>query len=388
MDRNMRKREWILGSLISAILFAIPYALFSSILLTSWIGLILLFVLPVLEGLLVWLLINWRAVYELWCVEKKLVSSLLVVLLLILTSTALGNIYITLLVTLPALFTALVWMAGSRIGLGGLAAVAILLAVFLILDAIGLASNHFVFNNPNLRAAYEMLSGLAALLALVLAGMCVYRALEGSLAGNRHTVKYLILAGLLLLSVGAVTLRSGILTNATGRAFEDHFPLAAFACALMIGLVMVLSLKGKARRGGFVFMIIAAIVIIGSFTLAWVIEPKAITTARAMDIQQAIEDYYQDNGEYPPDLKTLTPGYLPILLGPLTGRGQVWCYQSGADYYRLGYVLFERYHQYNDDTPFYEPYFEIKIPAAAGQPPELSWTCDSELERYKINGGL
>ena len=157
---------------------------------------------------------------------------------------------------------------------------------------------------------------------------------------------------------------------------------------MIIGLVLVLSLKDKARLGGIAFLIISSIVIIGSYILGWVFEPKAITNARAMEIQQAIEEYHQNTGEYPPDLKALSPSYLPILLGPLTGRGQVWCYQSGQDYYRLGYVLFERYHQYNDGTPFYEPYYEIKVPAASGRSPESTWMCDTELERYKIHGGL
>jgi len=122
--------------------------------------------------------------------------------------------------------------------------------------------------------------------------------------------------------------------------------------------------------------------------LGWLFEPQTITTARAMDLHKAIEDYHQDTGQYPPDLNALFPDYQLFLLGPLTGRGQVWCYQSGADYYRLGYVLFERYHPYNDDTPFYEPYYEIKVPAATGQPPGPAWMCDTELERYKVHGGL
>ena len=384
----MGKRRWILAALISAILIAIPYALFSSILLTSWIGWILILVLPVLEGMLVWLLINWRAVYELWGAEKTLVSSLLIVLLLVLASTALGNIYITLMVTLPALLTALVWMVCNRIGLGGLAAIGILLAVFLLLDAIGLAGSHFVFDNPILRVIYSLTSALCALLALVVAGVCVYRALAEPPAGNRHLAGYFTLAGVLVLCVGAVTLRSGLLTNATGRAFEDHFPVAAFICGLMIGLVLLLSLKGHARWGGAAFLITTSIVITGSFMLGWVFDPRSITTARAMDIRQAVEDYRQDTGKYPPDLNALFPDYQLLLLGPLTGRGQAWCYQSGSDYYRLGYIFFERYHQYADDTPFSEPYFEIKVPASAGQPPESGWICDSELERYKSHGGL
>jgi hypothetical protein len=384
----MSKRRWILAALISAILIAIPYALFSAILLTSWIGLILILIIPLLEGLLVWLLLNWRAVYELWGTEKTLVSSLLIALLLVLASTALGNIWITLMVTLPALFTALVWVVGNRIGLGGLAAIGIVLAVFLILYAIGLTGNRVVFNTPGLQVIHGLTSGLGILLALVVAGVCVYRALAEPPVGKHHQAVYLTLAGLLVLCVGAAFLRNGLLTNATGRAMEDHFPVAAFIGGIMIGLVLVLSLKGQARWGGVAFLITTSIVITASFLSGWLFDPRSITTARAMDIQQAIEEYQRDTGEYPPALKALFPKYQLILLGPLTGHGQAWCYQAGSDYYRLGYIFFEAYHQYDDGTPSYESYFEIKVPASAGQPPESGWICDSELERYRLRGGL
>jgi hypothetical protein len=156
----------------------------------------------------------------------------------------------------------------------------------------------------------------------------------------------------------------------------------------MLGLVLILNLKGQSRWSGVAFLINTSVVITASYITGWLFDPRSITTARATDIQQAVEDYRQDTGTYPPDLNALIPDYQLIVLGPLTGRGQVWCYQSGTDYYRLGYVLFERYHQYTDDTPFYEPYYEIMIPAAAGQPPDSGWICDSELERIRSHGGM
>ena len=101
-----------------------------------------------------------------------------------------------------------------------------------------------------------------------------------------------------------------------------------------------------------------------------------------------IEQYKQDNGQYPPGLESLTPDYTAWILGPLTGRGQVWCYQSGADFYRLGYALFQRYYDWGDGTPFYEPYYAIEVPAAAGQPPPTDWMCTVELDKLKEHGGL
>jgi len=146
--------------------------------------------------------------------------------------------------------------------------------------------------------------------------------------------------------------------------------------------------KKKNRWSGAAFLLIAPTLIILAFGLGLRFDPHAITEARAIQIRQAIESYHQDTGAYPAELEDLSPNYLPLLLGPLTGRGQTWCYQSGTDYYRLGFVLFERYHQYEGDTPFWEPYYEIRVPGSAGQPPAGTWACDTELERMKQYGGL
>jgi hypothetical protein len=310
-------------------------------------------------------------------------------LLITAASTALGDIYVTLLLVLTTSITALLWVAVNQIGLTGVVAFGIVISVFLIVDALGLVGNHFVYNNPWLRGAYRLTGGLVAVLATATAGLCVYQALKQSSELNRRSqLTYIVIAVILVLCVGLVTLRHGILTNATSRAYEDHFPLGVFYSTLIIGLVLILSLKERARLAGLAFMIITLIFIVGTYTLGWLIDPQAITAARAEEISQAIQRYNQQAGEYPPKLEVLAPGYLPILLGPLTGRGQVWCYQSGEDYYRLGYVIFERYHQYADDTPFWEPYYEIKVPSSAGQPPGTAWMCDEELENFKQNGGL
>ena len=51
---------------------------------------------------------------------------------------------------------------------------------------------------------------------------------------------------------------------------------------------------------------------------------EGLTTER---IEGAVELYHQETGAYPASLADLTPGYMPFILGPLTGRGLVWCYQ-------------------------------------------------------------
>ena len=384
-----RRHTWVLIWLVCAILLAIPFALFSATFFTTASGLILFLVIPALVGLQALLLIHWREVYSLWREQKILVSILVITLILVLASTALGDPWLTAMLVGPALAITAVWAIGTRLGMGSLAVIGVLIALILIIDALGILGNHIVYSLPWLRAAYTIISGLGSLLAVIVAALCLKRYLEEPPSGARQNpVLYLILAVVLVLSVAAVTVRHGVLVRATSRAAEDHLPFAALAAGVIAGLLLALTASGKIRRAGIAFMILVPVVIAFSYTVGLQFKPQAITTARADRLGQAIERYYQDSGEYPARLEDLAPSYLPFISGPLTGRGQVWCYQSGPNYYRLGYIFFQRYYAYPDGTPYWEPYYEIKVPYAAGQPPAGEWMCDKELELYKQHGGL
>lgn len=265
---------------------------------------------------------------------------------------------------------------------------AISLAVFLALDAFGVARDPFILDYPLFRTAFPLFISLGPLLALVLAGVLVYLSLnESSSSGRFYKALLLFLGFLLALGVAATMFHHGVLVKATSRAPEDHFPLLSIFLAIGIGLTLLFIHKGKFRMSGVTFMAVVPPSIVLAFWLGLRIDPQAITEARAQQIGQAIELYHQDTGAYPFELRQLEPDYLPLLLGPLTGRGQTWCYQSGEGYYRLGYVLFERFHQYGDGTPFWEPYYEIHISSAEGDPPAGKWICELKLENLKQIGG-
>jgi hypothetical protein len=70
--------------------------------------------------------------------------------------------------------------------------------------------------------------------------------------------------------------------------------------------------------------------------------------------------------------------------GPGGERGQVWCYQGGSDYYRLGYVFIQRYYE----PTLFRPFVEIRVYSSAGQPPDSGWMCDDELLRGEATRGL
>jgi len=384
-----RVRNWVLIWLVCANLLAIPFALFSASFFTTAPGLVLFLVIPALIGLQVLLLVHRREVYFLWREQVILVSILVVMLVLILASTALGDPWLTALLILPTLVISIVWGFGTRLGIGSLGIIGVLIALILIVDALGMLGNHFVYTLPRLRPAYTIISGLGSLLAVIVAALCLKHYLEKPpKRESKKPVLYLILAVVLVLCVGAVTLRHGVLVRATSRAAEDHLPFAVIAAGVIAGLLLTLTVSGKLRRAGIAFMILIPVVIAFSYTIGLQLDPQAITVARANRLGQAIDDYFGKTGEYPTNLGDLTPSYMLFISGPLTGRGQVWCYESGSDFYRLGYIFFQRYYEYPDNTPFWEPYYEIKVPHAAGQLPKGEWICDEELRQYKQHGGL
>lgn len=265
-----------------------------------------------------------------------------------------------------------------------------LIGLFLIADALGLAGSHAVFNDLMFRNIYKLVSGLAAVTAIGIAAWGLKKSfgqpVEGERAGKSS---FLILALFLLLGAAAVTVRQGVLVRATGRAPEDHFPIGVILASILAGIILFWPARGKIRLAGLGFAFGASILMLLAFILGLQVDFLAVTQARAARLGQAIERYHQEQGTYPAGLGELTPGYLSIPLGPLTGRGQVWCYQSGPNGFRLGYAFLQRYYDWGDGvTPFYEPYFAIKTPIVVGEPPQGWWMCDTELEQLKIHYGL
>jgi hypothetical protein len=220
-----RARSWILIWLVCAILLGLPFAIFSAGFFNRAPGLIPFLMTPALIGLLSLLLIHWREVYSLWRKQVVLVSILVSALVLILASTAFGDPWLTVLLIVPALAISAVWGFGTRLGMGSLAITGVLLALLLIIDALGLLGNHFVYSLPWLRSVYIFISGLGALLAVIIAALCLKHYLDEEPGrGTQKSPHYLLLAIVLVLSVGAVTLRHGVLVRATSRAAEDHLP--------------------------------------------------------------------------------------------------------------------------------------------------------------------
>ena len=213
-----RARKWVLIWLVCANLLAIPFALFSASFFTTADGLILFLVAPVLIALQALLLIHWREVYSLWREQVILVSTLVITLVFILASTALGDPWLTALLILPALAISAVWGVGTQLGMGSLAITGVLIALILIVDALGMLGNHFVYTLPWLRSAYTLVSGLGSLLAVIVAALCLKRYQEGPPQGRRQKTCLIPVPGG---HVGAVR---GRRNPASWRAGARHQP--------------------------------------------------------------------------------------------------------------------------------------------------------------------
>jgi len=382
VNKRLQSRRWLLFLIVIAIILLIPIAAYARHFRTGQEGLLLLLILPALEGVLALILINWRSIYVLWQKEKAILSALLLALVLLVVGIALGDPFLPLAITILPIFSAVLWAAGQRLNTRGLVTLSVVVLGWLLLEALGVSGSRLVIAATWSRAVHTIARLVSVILAFALTALLIYK---GKWTENRHqTLLHLILAGLLVLGLNAIVVRSGILIKATGRAAEDHLPFAEVLVAIIGGMVLTGAMQGRRRLAGLAFVTLVPALIAGSYALGWQFDPQAITGDRADQLTQAIVRYHTDIGVYPPSLTALTPNYLPFILGPLTGRDQVWCYEGGQDYYRLGYVYYQRYY----GPTFPDPYYEIKIHSSAGQLPDGSWICDDELRRVEITGGL
>lgn len=378
-------RGWSLFLLGAAIALALPFAIFASHLFENWGALLALLFLPALVGILALLAINWRSIVDLWRSDRILAGILLALLVILLALTTLGEPSFLPALLVGSLVVAAVWAGIQRVKGGYLLAAGAISIILLLADASGLASSPFIFNKPSLYVVYELSTVIVPFLALACAALLLRSALvfhseSTSLSPFRRTIN-LMLAGLILLSLAAAVFRNAVMVHATGRAFEDHLPLLTIMAAVIAGMFLALTSGQRSLYIGIAFTILCPTLLLVAYLAGWRLNPHAITVSRAGRIAQAIQEYHLETGVYPHDLDSLTPGYLPLLLGPLNGRGQRWCYQAGEDFYRLGSVFFQRY--YNPDM-----YYKIEVHSGTGEPPQGSWECDEELQRMKDTGGL
>jgi hypothetical protein len=132
--------------------------------------------------------------------------------------------------------------------------------------------------------------------------------------------------------------------------------------------------KGSSRLVGFMYLLPVTALLFIAFGVGIRFPYHPISDRRAALIQEAIQQFYLQNGRYPAELDQLVPHQLLWVPRQVVLRNEAWCYQGGDDYYRLG--------------DFWRQSFgsliEIKTYALEGNPPDAGWSCLEDLVKMEF----
>ncbi|MFA9407110.1 MAG: hypothetical protein ACERKX_14955, partial [Anaerolineales bacterium] len=345
-NKEERNRGWTLFLLGAAIMMTLPLAIFAARVRIGGIELILVLEIPALVSVLTLILLEIRKIYQCWQSERVLYSTLLTALVLLFGFMAAGDTSLPLILLVPALILAVAWWALQKLGWSMLASLGAVLVVILLLEATGAFDQHMVYTTPWLRLTVRFGGIFILIAALLISVLLIDRGLKAHNSGDmRHTYRNFIISGLICLGLALSTFRHGLMVNASGHASEDHMPAGIVGLAVVVGILLAFGLRQRRLGPGLAYMLLMPVVITLAYVSAWLVDPLTVTTNRVNRIDQAVERYHQEQGSYPSSLAQLMPDQLLFKLPPLTGRGQVWCYQGGVDYYRLGYAYYQRYYE-------------------------------------------
>jgi WD40 repeat protein len=231
------------------------------------------------------------------------------------------------------------------------------------------------------------LNVLGALAFLALPGFTIPDAIQGS-EDSKPTAWYSIFGKLIfilfLFASLLYTFRWLWIWDGMDDGIRIYFMMMVSVIAVISGtLTIILTVSGGRRWAGLIF----AMAVIGSIYFAILTgfgfgEENTIYTVteeRALRIQESIEEYRVKHGSYPMKLDDLVPGEMWRIPAPRIMPDQNWCYEAGADYYRLGAVYREHWSS---------PYREVRVYASAGDVPDGTWECDEKLAEAIAQSGF
>lgn len=229
------------------------------------------------------------------------------------------------------------------------------------------------------------------LLALILAAVLFYRGIqkvhdrlnpqtagegENRPADSRAGWKPAWMFGLsaLLLGMFLHNLAGLLMWDNTTDSLDVLWLMLPSLVCLMCGITLLISLPGKSKLAGLVFVFLLPF-------LMWVVcfpaenfDFRTLTRERGERITYAIDTYFQREGHYPQSLGQLVPRDLRAVDRPFIVNGQNWCYDAGEGYYRLGYV---------DREHWSSPCYYEKLVSSAGDVSGLSAVCEAPLAELK-----
>ena len=378
-DQPNRSASWTAYLLASLMLLLAAIMIFYH--LGNQASVIVLVLLPAALGALAQTLL-WLAQSRLADVihSKRLLAALLATLILLAALIPLTDGFIGSIILFGSLLLILAWLSWERLGRawGG---------IYLLVLLLGMAAGLRIDTPREILPGIPWLarlSGLLPYLFIMLEMVILFRLLAWALQGeNLPDWPRLGLAGLLALPILGLA-GWQIATAAAWDVATDG--LGGIAILQMTGVAGIAAATLAAwrqpanrRTPFFVLGLVLPLYMMlwmnfGTFGLdgPWGRVPIARTERRAAAIERAIQRYHERHNAYPVSLNELTPGYLLYLPAPFIIPGQDWCYQGGANYYRLGFVTRDYF-----STPA-----SVRIFASDGQPPSPDWPCEAEAARY------
>lgn len=216
------------------------------------------------------------------------------------------------------------------------------------------------------------LTGLMVIsIALIVAAFLIYTGLDQQTAPGTARILWfpLALSSLLLVKIFH-SLFWFMIWDTTYDALSIFWLPVPILAVVFSTIMLVVTLPGWRKATGMVYGVLLIPLVITISYLAWQVDFRQLTDERAEQVSHLVEAYYAREGRYPDDLSQLTPHYALTLREPVIIYPQDWCYQSGADYYALGYV--------NRDH-WSDPRLYGVISASAGHTPPGLQMCTAEI---------
>lgn len=283
------------------------------------------------------------------------------------------------------LFVSVLALAARRVshGVWILGALLLLLLLLLLLSLPASVINNIFTASPEPPFALTLMSAVALLITALLlhSGLNAYgEGRHGSAveAGrSRAQRQRASSAAVVVLVLGALLLAKTLhylywftVWDNTCDSLGYLLLLVPVPVALLAGVTLSITLPGKTKLAGFLYSLLIPALMVAVSASAQRVDFRHLTEERAEHVAQAIENYYAQEGHYPQDLRQLTPRYAFSLPGPVIIYGQGWCYDGGADYYRLGYVYREHWS---------DPRLIGRIYATKGKVVDLDGMCEEEV---------
>jgi hypothetical protein len=178
-----------------------------------------------------------------------------------------------------------------------------------------------------------------------------------------------LVLGALILGKTLINLYWLMVWDSTDDSLGFIWLIVPSTAALMVGVVFFILLPGWRKLAGFAAWLFIPLMLV-IMVAAKQVDYRVLTRARADRVAWAIEAYHAREGRYPQSLRQLVPGQALILPGPAVLYGQAWCYDGGAEYYRLAYVEQEHWSA---------PILIVRVFKTAGEVPVLPAACAAEV---------